>query len=322
MSLEKDITIAVAGHVCLDIIPEIGANPSVNLIEPGKLLEIGSACLATGGAVSNVGIALHKLGIKTRLLGKVGADLFGRAILDRFNEIDSALTKNMIPVPGESSSYTIVVNPPGSDRSFWHHPGCNNTYSSRDITDNDLSEISLFHFGYPPLMRQMFENTGEELVALFRKVKSAGIISSLDMAYPDPNSYAGKANWRKILERVLPIVDIFLPSLDEIRFMLGYDVSSELSGETFSRISGELIDLGACIVGLKLGNQGFYLRTSGDQQRLEKIVPDMHQWTNREIYSPCFQVDVKGATGAGDATISGYPAIVPSPAPVAPFTST
>ena len=306
MSLEKDITIAVAGHVCLDIIPEFGAISIDHLIEPGKLFEIGSACLSTGGAVSNVGIALHKLGLKTRLLGKVGDDLFGQAILNRFNEIDSSLTENMIPVSGESSSYTIVVNPPGRDRSFWHHPGCNNTYSSRDISDNDLSGISLFHFGYPPLMRQMFENAGEELVSLFKKVKSAGIISSLDMAYPDPNSYAGKANWRKILERVLPFVDIFLPSLDEIRFMLGYGTNKELSGETLSRISGELIDLGACIVGLKLGDQGFYLRTSGDLQRLGKIVPDVHQWTNREIYSPCYKVDVKGATGSGDATIAGF----------------
>lgn len=302
----NDIAVAVAGHVCLDIIPEFGNNFDVNIVEPGKLLEIGPACLSTGGAVSNVGIALHKLGLRTRLLGKVGNDLFGQAILERFNEIDSALTENMIPVSGESSSYTIVVNPPGSDRSFWHHPGCNDTYTSGDISDDDLREISLFHFGYPPLMRQMFENTGEELLILFKKVKAAGIISSLDMAYPDPNSYAGKVGWRRILERILPFVDIFLPSLDEILFMLGYDNNNGLSSYTLSKISGELIDLGAGIVGLKLGDQGFYLRTSGVLSRLEKIVPAAPQWFNREIYSSCYKVDVKGATGSGDATIAGF----------------
>ena len=304
-----DKKIAVAGHVCLDIIPEIRNTPDINLIEPGKLLEIGPACLSTGGAVSNVGIALHKLGIKIRLLGKIGNDLFGRAILEQFNKVDDTLTENMVPAPGESTSYTIVVNPPGTDRSFWHHPGCNDTYTSDDIADEDLGGIGIFHFGYPPLMRQMFENEGEELLRLFQKVKAAGIITSLDMAYPDPNSRSGRVNWRVILERVLPFVDIFLPSLDEICLMLDVENGGEISLDILNRVTGELLKFGAGIVGLKLGDSGFYLRTAGCE-RLENVVNNAEPWLHREIYSPCYRVAVKGTTGAGDATIAGFLAAV------------
>ena len=41
--------------------------------------KIGPATLATGGAVSNTGIALRRLGVRTRLMGKVGV-MYGEPI--------------------------------------------------------------------------------------------------------------------------------------------------------------------------------------------------------------------------------------------------
>ncbi len=73
--------IVVAGHICLDIIPDwrIG---SIKTIIPGHILEMSGLKLSAGGAVANTGIALKKLGINTALLGKVGADAFGKVILE------------------------------------------------------------------------------------------------------------------------------------------------------------------------------------------------------------------------------------------------
>ena len=73
--------IVVAGHICLDIIPDwrIG---SIKTIIPGHILEMSGLKLSTGGAVANTGIALKKLGISTALLGKVGTDAFGKVILE------------------------------------------------------------------------------------------------------------------------------------------------------------------------------------------------------------------------------------------------
>ena len=33
---------------------------------------------------------------------------------------------------------------------------------------------------------------------------------------------------------------------------------------------------------------------------------DLDAWTDRELWSPCFRVDVVGTNGSGDSTIAGF----------------
>ncbi|MFL5629506.1 MAG: carbohydrate kinase family protein, partial [Ktedonobacteraceae bacterium] len=63
--------IVVAGHICLDIFPTFAEHTSASeMLVPGKLLNVGPAVLAVGGSVANTGLALHHLGVSTRLMGK------------------------------------------------------------------------------------------------------------------------------------------------------------------------------------------------------------------------------------------------------------
>ena len=59
--------------------------------------------LEAGGVTANTGRALHRLGIATRLMGKVGDDAFGRIILDLIGQDDPALIEDMIVAPGEQA---------------------------------------------------------------------------------------------------------------------------------------------------------------------------------------------------------------------------
>ncbi len=275
----------VAGHLCLDITPTFpeGAGDVQARLQPGKLVEVGPAAISTGGAVSNTGIGLHRLGVATRLMGKVGDDTIGRAIVDFVRGIDPALATGMIVVPGEASSYTVVISPPGVDRMFLHCPGANNTFGADDVPYDQLAGARLFHFGYPPLMRRMYADGGRELETMLRRVKERGVTTSLDMVMVDPRSEAGRVDWPTLLKRVLPYVDIFLPSLDETLVMFG---SEQVN---VSELSKRLQNWGAGIVGFKLGDQGLYVR-----------------WKDRERHAPCFQVNVVSAAGSGDATIAGF----------------
>ncbi len=305
--------ILVAGHICVDIIPAWPANAEslATTFVPGKLNLVGPAVVSTGGAVSNTGIALHRLGIPVQMMGKVGPDLFGHALLDVIRRYDPALVDGMIVAPDADSSYTLVINPPGIDRIFLHCPGANDTFSAADVDLDKVRKASVFHFGYPPLMRQMYLNDGAELAALLAAVQSTGVTTSLDMAQPDPASEAGQVNWRRILEVVLPHVDLFMPSLDEIRLMLGPPSrqTHTLEAPLLQAIAEELLELGTAIVLLKLGNAGLYLRTTSKGRRLANAgrllasLPD--SWLGRELLTPCFQVTVAGTTGAGDCTIAG-----------------
>lgn len=318
------VEVVVAGHICLDIIPafEERAVDEGSFLTPGTLVSVGPAILSTGGPVSNTGLALHRLGVSTRLMGKVGDDLFGQAIIGLLREQDPALASGMIVDADESTSYSVVISAPGVDRVFLHSAGANDTFRADDVDINEVKDARLFHFGYPPLMRRMYQDQGAELSELMKRVKEAELTTSLDMAYPDPESEAGRTDWATVLERTLPAVDIFLPSLEEILFMLdrprlgelthetGGELAACIQGTVLSDLGERLLEMGAALVVLKLGSQGLYMRTTDDPARLAAMgacVPtNAENWLGRELLAPCFKTEVVGTTGAGDATIGGF----------------
>ena len=323
--MKKGIII-VAGHICLDMIVELDSDASSleSLLIPGKLLEVGPPILSGGGVVANTGLALHRLGVNTRLIGKLGDDLYGQSILQIFQGEDESLTDNMIISSGGYSSYTLVINSSHMDRIFLHHPGTNDTFKANDVPAESLSEASIFHFGYPPLMKKIYSDGGVNLSKLFRRVQDQGIVVSLDMAKPDPNSSAGKIDWKTWMTNVLPNVDIFMPSFDEILYMLdrskyenilnrigSKSLISEVDGALLSEISSELLSMGPSIIVIKLGEEGIYMRTTDNFQRLTQLEiknnkSQLTHWLNKELLKPSFQTTVLGTTGAGDCAIAGF----------------
>jgi sugar/nucleoside kinase (ribokinase family) len=320
--------VIVAGHICLDIIPAIDSlsRHGSHLVMPGKRTDIGPAALATGGVVSNTGLALHRLGISTRLMGKIGDDLFGRTILDILRQRDPDLAEGMIVDPTSPTSYTIVISAPGFDRGFLHCAGANDTFSAADVEDERLAGATLLHFGYPPTMRRIYADGGQELANLMQRAKQAGVATSLDTSHVDADAPAGRVDWRSYLQRVLPHVDLFLPSLDEIFFMLEpgrfatmrADGKAAHTGEENLAVKGgisllrdlasQLIQMGAAVVVLKLGDQGIYLRTTSDPIRLSRMgkVRLSTDWLDRELLASAFQVEVVGTTGAGDCAVAAF----------------
>lgn len=311
--------ITVAGHICLDIFPSIHSQSNVNnLLVPGQLNEIGRSSFFTGGVVSNTGQALERLGINTNLIGKVGNDEYSKILLNKLQKESKESTKYM-SVSDEDTSYSIVLNFQDTDRIFLHYAGANDTFSSKDIDTESYANSRIFHFGYPPLMFEIRRNNGEELVKILRAAKEKGVITTLDMAMPDPNIKEGDTDWRKLLEHVLPYVDFFTPSLDEIIFMMDKPKYEELMNnpdkplnqaveiEYIHDMCNQLLKWGTKGVLLKLGDQGLYFKTGDSVQELKDYFGDnCDMWINREIVSPCFKTNIKGTTGSGDSTIAGF----------------
>ena len=51
--MSRELTAVVAGHICLDIIPQFDTllpGEFASLFQPGRLIEVGPAILSTGGA--------------------------------------------------------------------------------------------------------------------------------------------------------------------------------------------------------------------------------------------------------------------------------
>lgn len=316
--------VIVAGHICLDVIPTFkrGAGRLDELLVPGKLVDVGPAILSTGGAVANTGLALHRLGTPVRLMGKVGQDAFGDAVCGLLRQHGTTLADGMLRDPSVATSYTVVVNPPGIDRVFLHCPGANDAFGADDLATEALRGARLLHFGYPPLMKRLYADGGGELARLLERARQAGLTTSLDMALPDPDSPAGLADWPAVLRAALPFVDVFVPSLDEIVYMLdparGRHVRAAaasgaplggLGPSDVRDVAAHLVELGAAVVLLKLGRHGAYLHATADAARLAAAgacAPVGPRWRGAALHAPCFSVRVAGTTGAGDCTIAGF----------------
>jgi len=315
--------VVVAGHICFDVIPKFEGEfkDFFKVFAPGKLIVCGDAATSTGGPVSNTGIALLKLGVRTGFMGKIGNDFFGNAILDRLKEI--GVEKSMTIVKDSSTSYTLAIAPPKIDRIFIHHPGANNTFGVSDVNYEVVKNTNIFHLGYPPLMRKLYENNGKELTEIFKKAKSVGVTTSLDMALPDPTAPSGQVDWDKVLKNTLPYVDIYLPSAEETLYMLNKDKFFAKKNEAGAKdmldvfrteevvnLAEQLLKYGSKIVVMKCGYKGMYIRTA-DKSAFKDFGPakpvDLNNWSNRELWEPSFHVEkVASATGSGDSAIAGF----------------
>ena len=316
-----------AGHICLDITPVFPAGKQYDqissLLVPGKLIQTEAADVHTGGSVANTGLALKLLGCDVTLMGKVGDDAFGmmiRSILARYG------AGGLLVDPESSTSYSVVLAVPGVDRVFLHNPGANDTFTGADVPDDALRDAALFHFGYPPLMKRTWENDGAELVSLFRRMKEKGIATSLDLAAVDPQSPAGHADWERILANVLPWVDFFVPSFEELCWMLDRDRYNRLAlagGDMTDRLDLEaealpladrLLSMGCRIVMIKCGTSGMLLRTAGRETVSDvgsRLEMDADAWCDQLVFQPCFRADiVRSGTGAGDTSIAAFLAAV------------
>ena len=325
----------VAGHICLDITPVFpekrGDNLKTgeerqekveNLLKPGNLVNVGTAQVNTGGVVANTGLAMKKMGITVCLMGKTGEDEFGRIIRSILKEYGSE--QGLITDPASSTSYSIVLAMPGIDRIFLHNPGANHTFSYSDISWEKVEEADLFHFGYPPLMKQMYKDQGKELSKVFQKADETGAITSLDLAAVEPDSEPGRENWEEILKNVLPYVDFFVPSFEELCFMIDRERYEKLVKAAGTREITEVMslendvkplakkakELGAKSILIKCGAPGIYYKM-GNVNELKKagqrLGQSMEDWADREGFEKSYEpAAVLSGTGAGDTTIAGF----------------
>jgi sugar/nucleoside kinase (ribokinase family) len=301
--------VLVTGHICLDVITNL-VDPTP--LRPGHIVTARPVQLSTGGTVANVGVALRRLGTPVSLLARVGDDVFGGIVLDTLRAAGPELAKRMLVTPGAATSYSIVINPPGVDRTFLHCAGANDDYAAADVPATALAAARIMHLGYPPLLRRLYADGGAELARVFEQAQSAGVVTSLDLCDVDPEGPAARVDWQDVLARALPHVDIFAPSVGELNGMLrvtpqdagsppgvGAPVGDDAPvGDNLSvgddapvgddvpvdddapvdlalvrNLAERALALGARVVAIKLGDQGLYLRTAAhDLTRLGTLL--------------------------------------------------
>lgn len=311
----KKYDAVIAGYTCVDMIPDFKRIQSVtnlsDLFIPGKLIEIDGMSFVLGGVVPNTGLAMKKFGMDVFLNGLVGDDLLGeiaREWLDKYN-----LSEGMQTSGKSGTAFSIVIAPPGIDRIFLESPGCNQIFDTEFINFEAVSQSRLFHFGYPPLLKQFYRDNGSQLRDLFSRIQDMGVVTSLDFSLPDPDSESGQLDWPKIMKSVLPFTDIFVPSLEEalqIMFENG-DILDHISIDLIRILGKHIIESGVKILLIKMAHRGVYLITGDVSSINEKSGVNLPEenWNFRELWCEAYPADesrIINATGAGDTAVAAF----------------
>jgi sugar/nucleoside kinase (ribokinase family) len=211
------------------------------------------------------------MGVRAAVVGRVGGDSFGRVVADMLRE-HGVDVSSMAASPKSDTSQTLIVNVAGQDRRFIHTFGANAEFSAADIPLDRAARCRALYLGGYMLMPNVRQ---DELIPVFAAARKGGAKIILDVATPGPAEYLSR------LERLLPLVDVFLPNNHEAELITG-ESDPLRQAELFHR-------LGAQTAVITLGAEGAVL--VNDQARLRSGV---------------YSVPFVDGSGGGDAFDAGY----------------
>jgi sugar/nucleoside kinase (ribokinase family) len=294
--------VQVAGHLCVDLQPELSGPAELT---PGQLAQVGPLRVQLGGCVGNTGMDLAALGIRSLLVACVGGDDLA-GIVTALIAARAQAGHRIALASGMSTSYSVVVQPPGLDRTFWHHVGANAAFGPEVV---DPSAAPVLHLGYLPLLPRLIDQDGESLMRLLRSAAAASVTTSIDMCVVDPR--AQSVDWSALLTRVLPLCDIVSPSLDDMRTALAVPNLGAAEAADW------LLERGPAVVMVTDGPRDLVLRTA-DRARFAgapprppavlAALPD--SWFDRRLRISPRATPVVETTGAGDAATAALLAAV------------
>ena len=295
--------VAVAGHLCLDLTPGLNGGER---IDPGHLLEVGPLSVRLGGSVANTGGDLVDLGLPVDVVATVGDDDLG-LLLRRMVEERTGMTPRLRRVSGTASSYSLVFEAPGLDRTFWHHVGSNAQFDGSEVELSD--ELDLVHLGYPNLLPALLVDSAAPMREMLARLRAAGVTTSLDLAVVDPGSPTGALDWERILRLTMREVDVVTPSVDDLISALpGHAGPADHDDASVERLAEMLVDWGAGVVAVSAGARGIFLRTAGPARLRAggRAFVDPDAWADvRDWMEPYPVTRVATTTGAGDAATAG-----------------
>jgi ribokinase len=223
-----------------------------------------------GGAAANAAVALAGLGIETLLIGRLGPDPWAAIARRALREAGVGLGALQRDQQTMTGSMYVVVTPDG-ERTILGYRGANALTDPGEICEKAFEGARLFYLsGY----------------ALLAEPQRSAALLALDMACRhgltvalDPG-LSGSPAAAERLRCQFPRVDLLLPNLAEARELTDLVAPGDCARA--------LVDAGASIVALKLGQKGCLISDG-----------------TCNVLVPGFGIDARDSTGAGDSFAAG-----------------
>ena len=255
------------GDVMLDVVTKIDVLPSqINYGSdtPAKISTHG------GGAAGNVASWLTRTDARATIVGHVGNDAAGSALVSEFDAL-GVRHHNLVIDNGHSGVVVVLVDPTG-ERTMFPDNGANS-----GLHIGDLPELEGFNAvyisGYSPLDPLSLAGIKE----MISKIRAAGIT-----IYFDPASVGGM--------KEVPIDEVksWLPLMNVL--LLNEEEACYLSGSTDIEISLDYLLQHCETVVIKRGSHGAIGKSRG----------------NDSVSVPAIPTTVVDTTGAGDSFAAGF----------------
>lgn len=115
--------------------------------DKGKTLSEGDHFLKkAGGAPTNVAAAIAALGGQAELIAKVGADPFGKHLVDVMQSFNVD-TKWILQDPAHFTTFAFVSLMENGERDFYFNRGADGQLTREEVDSLDLNAYAIIHFG-------------------------------------------------------------------------------------------------------------------------------------------------------------------------------
>ena len=261
----KKFDIIALGELNVDLLlNKIGGFPEV-----GKEIFAKEMTLTLGSSTAIFAANAASLGAKVSFLGMVGNDDFG-AFVRTSLEKRGVDTSNLIEVSTAATGLTAILNY-DQDRANVTYPGAMSKMGVKDIRPEVIAQAKHVHISSIFLQ----ETLHKDIYEIVKLVKDNGATLSMDMQF-DPEE-----KWDFDYKKILPLVDVFMPNIQELTAVTGKKTLEEAVAEVRPYIN---------VLVVKMGSKGSTVVTKEG----EKFLPAM------------LNSNVVDAIGAGDSFNSGF----------------
>ena len=251
--------VLVFGSINMDLVARVPRLP-----QPGETLQGDRFTTTSGGKGANQAIAAARLGASTTLVGRVGKDGFGSALMTHLKR--NGVNGDAISADSNTSTgiAQILVDDAGQSQIVIIG-GANQT-----VGDSELAYIEQ-HLSNIHILLLQLEIPLPQVIAAAKLAQTAGAITVLDPA-PAPD---------QLPRELYSVVDLLTPNETEARRLVRFPVTDPDSAAIAAKA---LHQKGVPRVIITLGDRGSFYSSPGQQ-----------------FWTPAVLVDVVDTVAAGDA---------------------
>jgi ribokinase len=252
------MSVVVFGSINMDLVVQTPRLPRA-----GETLTAHTFFTASGGKGANQAVASARLDTPTRMVGRVGGDVFGPTLL-RNLQGDRVDISGVTTDAAQPSGIAVIAVDDAAENMIIVAPGANGAIASEEVA-------------------RLKDTLADATVLLLQlEIPMGAVVTAAQMAHEQGvKVILDPAPAQQLPPELYDLIDVLTPNETEAASLVGFDLADE---DAVERAAEVLTQRGARNVVIKLGSRGAYWR---------------HGTTGR--FLPTFPVEAVDTVAAGDA---------------------